>query len=180
MLWTMVVLFENNAISIFYIFCKQNDKNSYNGFMTSRLLLASLAILAIVASCSPAQDTTNSKSANQEQEIIIINQITWSDLLKQKEDNYLVFVYSEKCGHCHDMMNDIVAFANDDILPTYFVNTLQNNVPLSSETIVPTNKIEEATIIGTPTIIEVKENWIITNVAGIDNCLTLLNEKRMT
>ena len=174
-----MVLLENNAITLFYIFYLKKHEYSYTNDMTYRLLIASLATLAIVASCSPARDATNSKNTFQEQEIVINHLIKWEELLKQKEENYIVFVYSEKCGHCHDMMDEIITFAQDGILATYFVNTLDNSVPLSREVEVGINKIEDLSIVGTPTIIEVDKAVVTSNLAGIDDCLLFLNEKRM-
>lgn len=147
--------------------------------MTYRLLIASLATLAIVASCSPAKDATINKNTYSEQEIVIQHQIPWLDLFNQIEENYLVFVYSEKCGHCHDMIDEIVAFANDDILPTYFVDTLQNKVPITINNEIGMTTIEEVSIAGTPTIIEILNNTVVSNIPGVDDCLSFLNEKRM-
>ena len=101
--------------------------------MTSRLLFVSLTSLAIVASCSPVSDAAISKSIKAKQEILNTYQIPWIELLNQRENNYLVFVYSETCGYCHDMLDEIIDFALSDILPTYFINTQNNEVPISSE-----------------------------------------------
>ena len=146
--------------------------------MTYRLLIASLATLAIVASCSPAKDATIIKNTYSEQEIVKEQQIPWLDILEQKEDNYIVFVYSEKCAHCHDMIDEIVAFANDEILTTYFVDTLQNDVPIKINNAVGMSSIEEVSIVGTPTLIEIDRGIVTSNIPGIDDCLSFLNEKR--
>ena len=147
--------------------------------MTYRFLIISLASLAIVASCSPAKEATNNKKTYSEQEIVKNHEISWLNLLNQKENNYIVFVYSEKCGHCHDMIDEIVDFASDDILPTYFVDTLKNEIAISTESNIGKNHIDEVKIQGTPSIIEVENARVIADVAGIDNCLTYLNTKRM-
>ena len=146
--------------------------------MTYRLLIVSLTTLAIVASCSPAKDVTIIKNTYSEQEIVIENQIPWLDILKQEESNYIVFVYSEKCAHCHDMIDEIVDFANNDILKTYFVDTLQNDIPITINNEIGMSEIEEVSIVGTPTIIEVEKGIVMSNIPGIDDCLSFLNEKR--
>ena len=147
--------------------------------MTDRLLIVSLATIAIVASCSPAKDVTINKNTFSEQEIVNHHQISWLDLFNQEESHYIVFIYSEKCGYCHEMINEIVDFATDNILPTYFVDTLQNNVPLTINNDVGMTTIEEVSIVGTPTIIEIKDHTVISNIPGIDDCLSFLNEKRL-
>ena len=147
--------------------------------MIYRLLIVSLTSLAIVASCSPAKDVTINKNTYSEKEIIINHQIQWLDLLKQDDNHYIVFVYSETCGLCHDMLDEIVAFATDEIMPTYFVDTSTNDVPRTINAETDMASIDEVSIIGTPTIIEIEQGKVISNIPGLDDCLSFLNEKRM-
>ncbi len=148
--------------------------------MTSRLLFVSLTSLAIVVSCSPIRETTNNKNIVEQEEIIKNKEIPWLEALNQKENHYIIFVYSETCGHCHDMMDEIIDFAKSDILVTYFINTRKNEVPISREIIENTTDITELSILGTPTILEIESKTVIKNIAGIDKCLTFLIDKRMT
>ena len=89
--------------------------------MRYRFLIASLASLAITVSCSPAHVTAIKEKTYQDYEIVQSNQIRWLDILNQQEDNYIVFIYSETCFYCHQMLDEIVDFANGDFLKTYFV-----------------------------------------------------------
>ena len=148
--------------------------------MTSRLLFVSLTSLAIVVSCSPTRETTNNKNIVEQEEIIKNKEIPWLEALDQEENHYIIFVYSETCGHCHDMMDEIIDFAKSDILVTYFINTRKNEVPISREIIENTTDITELSILGTPTILEIESKTVIKNIAGIDKCLTFLIDKRMT
>ena len=148
--------------------------------MTSRLLFVSLTSLAIVVSCSPTRETTNNKNIVEQEEIIKNKEIPWLEALNQKENHYIIFVYSETCGHCHDMMDEIIDFAKSGILVTYFINTRKNEVPISMEIIENTTDITELSILGTPTILEIESKTVIKNIAGIDKCLTFLIDKRMT
>ena len=148
--------------------------------MTSRLLFVSLTSLAIVVSCSPTRETTNNKNIVEQEEIIKNKEIPWLEALNQKDNHYIIFVYSETCGHCHDMMDEIIDFAKSGILVTYFINTRKNEVPISMEIIENTTDITELSILGTPTILEIESKTVIKNIAGIDKCLTFLIDKRMT
>ena len=148
--------------------------------MTSRLLFVSLTSLAIVVSCSPIRETTNNKNIVEQEEIIKNKEIPWLEALNQEENHYITFVYSETCGHCHDMMDEIIDFAKSGILVTYFINTRKNEVPISREIIENTTDITELSILGTPTILEIESKTVIKNIAGIDKCLTFLIDKRMT
>ena len=145
-----------------------------------RLLFASLATLAIVMSCSPTRDITNNKSANEQQEYLKLHEISWLETLNQKENHYIIFVYSITCGYCHEMMDEIIDFAKCDILETYFINTENSEVPINAETKEYITEIEELSIIGTPTILEIENKIVINNIAGIDKCLSFLIDKRMT
>ena len=147
--------------------------------MRYRFLIAPLAILAVTVSCSPAHSTAIKEKEYQDYEIVRSNQIRWLDVLKQQEDNYIVFVYSETCLYCHEMLNEIVEFASGDFLKTYFVNGSINKIKISEDFGIGITNIEELSIKGTPSIIEVSESMVVANVPGIDQCLTYLNEKRL-
>lgn len=148
--------------------------------MTLRLLFVSLTPLAIVVSCSPTRDITNTKSAIEQQEIVIKQQIPWLEALNQKENHYIIFVYSPTCGYCHDMIDEIVDFAKSEILPTYFINTQNNEVPIYQEINENIASIDELGILGTPSILEIENKVAIRNIAGIDKCLSFLIDKRMS
>ena len=148
--------------------------------MTLRLLFVSLTSLAIVVSCSPTRDITNTKSAIEQQEIVIKQQIPWLEALSQKENHYIIFVYSPTCGYCHDMMDEIIDFAKSEILPTYFINTQNNEVPIYQEINENIASIDELGILGTPSILEIENKVAIRNIAGIDKCLSFLVDKRMS
>ena len=148
--------------------------------MILRLLFVSLTSLAIVASCSPSIDTTNIENAIEQEEYINNHEILWLDVLKQEENNYLVFIYSETCGHCHDMMDEIIDFAKSEILPTYFINTQNYEVPIFKEIKENIASIDELGILGTPSILEIENKVVIRNIAGIDKCLSFLIDKRVS
>ena len=148
--------------------------------MTLRLLFVSLTSLAIVVSCSPTRDITNNKSAIEQQEIVAKQQISWLEVLNQEDNHYIIFVYSETCGYCHDMMDEIIDFAKSEILTTYFINTQKNEVPIFAEIKDNIASIDELGILGTPTILEVENKVVIRNIAGIDKCLLFLIDKRMS
>ena len=147
--------------------------------MRYRFLIAPLAILAVTVSCSPAHETTIKEKTYQDYEIIRSHQIKWSDILDQHENNYIVFIYSETCLYCHEMLDEIVNFANGDLLTTYFVNGSIEKLIISEDYGIGITNISDLSIKGTPSIIEVNDKMVVANVPGIDQCLTYLNEKRM-
>ena len=143
----------------------------------------SLLCVAILTACSPVQSIESSKNAVEEYDILIEQEILWTDCLSQEEPHYLVFAYSEKCSYCHEIMGDVLDFAASGIVKTYFVDIKKepNVVPISNdidETIGATN-VGDIFIMGTPTILEIENNTIKANVPGKDYCLTFLNEQRL-
>lgn len=147
--------------------------------MKLRLLFVSLMSLSMMMACSSTSENTYSKSIAEQQEFIMNRQISWLDALNQQEDNYIIFVYSETCGRCHDMMDEIVDFAKSNILMTYFIDIQKNEVPIDQEIKENIANINELSILGTPTILEVENKVAIKNVPGIDKCLEFLIDKRM-
>ena len=151
--------------------------------MTYRLRILPLVLVAMFASCAPVRNEQMSKNTFDEYEILYTQQIKWSTVLSQNETNYLVFFYSETCPHCHEIMGDVLAFSESEILKTYFLDTKKSEtkIPIKNEIdeTIGTTDIDDLFIAGTPTIIEVDEGMVKANVPGKDECLTFLNEQRL-
>ena len=151
--------------------------------MKYRLRILPLVLTAMFASCAPAKSEQMSKNAFDEYEILNTQQIKWSTVLSQTETNYLVFFYSETCPHCHEIMGDVIAFSESNIVKTYFLDTKKSEtkVPIKNEVdeTIGVTEIDDLFIAGTPTIIEVQEGMVKANVPGKDECLTFLNEQRL-
>ena len=151
--------------------------------MNYKLRILPFVLTALFASCSPAESEQMSKNAFSDYNVPNSQKIFWSDCLSQKEDHYLVFFYSETCTHCHEIMGDVLSFAESNILKLYFldIKASDSKIPISNniDLTIGIDKVDALFIAGTPSIIEV-ENWTVkVNVAGTDNCLTFLNEQRL-
>ena len=151
--------------------------------MKFKLYILPFFLTALFSSCSPVESEQMNKNTSREYNIPLDQKIVWSDCLKQKEDHYLVFFYSDTCAHCHEIMGDVLSFYEANVLPTYFLDIKASDtiVPISNNInlTIGVDNIDDLFIAGTPTIIEV-ENWIVkANVPGSDNCLTFLNEQRL-
>ena len=143
-----------------------------------------LILTALLSSCSPVKKEQIYQNAFSENQITIDQQITFSQTLNQFENHYLVFFYSETCTNCHEIRGDVLAFAEDNIVKTYFIDIKQSNeeVPTgnSIDLTIGATSANDLFIAGTPTIIEVEDWAVKANVPGRDNVLTLLNELRLT
>lgn len=140
--------------------------------------IVSLLSIGLITACSHSENTSESFKAYKEFEIVANNSITWPEILNQEEKEYIIFFYSETCAYCHEMQKEVVDFAITCPLKTYFLNTSET-VPIKEEKVINVKNYEEASITGSPSILEVKEATITANIAGIDDCLTYLNEQRL-
>ena len=146
--------------------------------MKLRIPFCVILITAMFTSCAPSNSGQTSNNISSEDDIIQTSEIEWADVFKQEEDHYIVFFYSETCEHCHQIMGDVTAFAREDIVKTYFLNIKKGDaqIPINSdvEYTIGATKIEDLSIRGTPTIVEITDFTVTANVAGKEKCLTLL------
>jgi len=165
-------------------FCENNHKNEYTISMNIRLRVLPLLVVATLASCAPATSERSNKSAVNEYEIREDRKIDWLVILKQQVPYYLVFFYSDYCLHCHQIMGDVLEFSLENIVPTYFVNTQETSVkiPIGNDTekTIGVNDIAALFIAGTPSIIAVENGFVTANISGSDDCLSFLNEQRLS
>ena len=155
----------------------------YTDFMSLRMHICSLLVAAMFVSCSPAQNEQSNKNASTEYTIPIDQEISLEDCLSQSESRYLIYFYSETCGHCQQIKSDIVSFANDQIMKTYFIDIKKPN---NEVTICQKDEIElgisnyrDLKILGTPTIVMVENGIVTKNVSGKEECLTIINQERL-
>ena len=141
-----------------------------------------LLLAAVFTSCSPSKSESTSKNAIQEYEIVSKQEISLRDCLSQKEEQYLVFFHSDTCGHCKEIIEDVVSFASSDIVKMYFLNIAkpENRIDRckADEVVIGINQVDDLKIVGTPTIMEIENGITTANVAGKDDCLKFLNELR--
>lgn len=147
--------------------------------MQLSIFIVSVLSIGLLASCSQSENTSESFKAYKDYEVVVNNSITWPEILNQEEKNYIIFFYSETCAYCHEMQQEVIDFAITCPLKTYFLNTSENTVPIKEDKIINVKNYEEASITGTPTILEVNDATITDNIAGIDDCLTYLNAQRL-
>lgn len=151
--------------------------------MHFRYKFLSLLLVVTFTSCSPAKSGSESKNASSEYNIAEEQEIFLADSLSQEEEKYIVFFHSDTCNQCKQIIEDVKAFAMENILKTYFLNIAE---PTNQVTIVPIDEItvgvdnvDDLCIAGTPTIIEVENGTTTKNIPGKDKCLTYLNEQRL-
>ena len=151
--------------------------------MKTKARFIPFVLLALLVSCSPSTSEQSSQSVSSSFDIPVEQQIAWTDCLSQEEDDYLVFFYSETCNHCHEIMGDVLAFSNENIIKVYFSDVMKGDPKITiSRDIDATLGVTDVNnffIAGTPTLIEVYEGTVTANVPGKDDCLSFLNEQRI-
>ena len=154
-------------------------KNTYTSVMKFLRFIVSLLSIGLITSCTPNEDSSLSYKSFKEFKVVTDNSIMWPNILNQEENNYIIFFYSETCAYCHEIQQEVIDFAITCPLKTYFLDTLENAVPIDSDKKIGVTNYEEASINGTPSILEVENATITANISGIDDCLTYLNEQRL-
>ena len=97
---------------------------------------------------------------------IKVHLINWNDIFVQCEDYYLVYFYSERCGHCKEIKQDIISYYFKDINPLYFVCTDIEVEIGPSKDLIGINNIDDFYIFGTPFLIEITNREISNYYAG--------------
>ena len=154
-------------------------KNTYTSVMKFLRFVVSLLSIPLITSCTPTEESIPQNKAFKQFQVVVDNSIKWPDILNQEENKYIIFFYSETCAYCHEMQEEVIDFATTCPLKTYFLDALENDVPIDSDKKIGVSNYEEASINGTPSILEVENATITANISGIDDCLTYLNEQRL-
>ena len=140
--------------------------------------IVSLLSIGLITACSHSENTSESFKAYKEFEIVENNSIKWQNILNQEEKSYIIFFYSETCAYCHEMQSEVVDFAITCPLKTYFLDVMENDVPIDSDKKIGVSNYEEASINGTPSILEIENATINANISGIELSIKIRFSKK--
>lgn len=92
--------------------------------------------------------------------------INWSNIFGVKIDHYFVYFYSPTCSHCSELKDWIIeeALRRENI---YFCKESQLDV-ISQNTAssIGAKSVDQISILGYPSLIEIKDKIVVKNVAG--------------
>ena len=124
-----------------------------------------LLLTFIIISCSArANDISVNKTDNLSYETIEDKVISWDDVFLQADDFYLVYFFSETCGHCNAIKMDIISYYLAKIEPMYFVKNPSKDeyYASSSYKIIGITNSKDLRIYGVPGLLEI-EDWTVLN-----------------
>ncbi|MBR2507108.1 MAG: hypothetical protein IKB70_09495 [Bacilli bacterium] len=141
--------------------------------MKKKLLSLTFTFLTLLSSCSITNDSDLIyEDYNQLEEY----QITWKDLFSQSNSEYFVYIYSLSCLHCQNIKEEIISFVISEKYPTYLIECTKD-IPISNniEDCIGSSSYVDVVIKGTPSLLQIKNGYLILNIAGSKEILSVLD-----
>ena len=141
--------------------------------MKKKLLSLTFILLTLLSSCSI---TNHSDLIYEDYNQLEEYQITWRDLFLQSNSEYFVYIYSLSCLHCQNIKEEVINFVISEKYPTYLIEYTKD-IPISNnvEDCIGSSSYVEVTIKGTPSLLQIKNGYLILNVAGSKEILSVLD-----
>ena len=141
-----------------------------------KLSLFQCLFMCLILTCCSGKET---KEKDYKYEDFENYKISWNSLFFIAKTQYFVYIYGENCLHCQNIKNDVLSFVNSSIFSTFLL-PYSDEIPtgLEIEKTIGAAKIEEVFILGVPTLLEIDNNVLTSNVAGTTQVLALLYSKK--
>lgn len=101
--------------------------------------------------------------------------INFDEIFKQKNEQYFVYFYSLTCSHCSLIKNQMIEYGlNHENI--YFVQASEDvKISESTDSVVGATSIEEISILGYPSLLEIEQKVCVFITSGSDNIISKLN-----
>lgn len=141
--------------------------------MKKKLLSLTFTFLTLLSSCSI---TNGSDLIYEDYNQLEEYQITWRDLFSQSNSEYFVYIYSLSCLHCQNIKEEVISFVISEKYPTYLIEYTKD-IPISNnvEDCIGSSSYVDVAIKGTPSLLQIKNGYLILNVAGSKEILSVLD-----
>ena len=144
--------------------------------MRTKLLF--LLLTPLLISCQEAQESTPVEEEKMPLDYSDFEDLhlEWKNLFSPAKSLYFVYIYSISCGHCSQIKDDVLTFINNQ-KDLFYLMEYSKEIPTSNnvaETI-GKEKVEEISILGTPTLLNVSNGSLTLNIAGEKDILDYLN-----
>ena len=104
------------------------------------------------------------------------SRISWNDIFAQEQETYKVYFYSESCGYCRELKEDIISYYKKGIEVIYFVCTDEYAV-FNTGDLIGINNINDFFILGTPMLVEITNSTVTNSYAGLSMIRNYIEEK---
>ena len=134
-----------------------------------RTKILTMLLLPLLAGCSVTHKeakTSTEQNALDYSDFSNLN-LEWKNLFFPAKSQYFVYIYSFSCLHCAHIKKEVLSTIKEHKELFYLIE-YSDDIPISSnvsETI-GKERIEEVSILGTPTLIEISNHYVALNIAG--------------
>lgn len=123
-----------------------------------------LLFVFMLMSCSKSKESSLlSESSIREYDYADVEDrfIEWERILSL-DNQYYVYIYSSRCGHCNDIKQDVLRYALTH--ESFYFVSFTKDIPIIQDesTNIGVDSYERLGIVGTPTLFEI-HNHIVTN-----------------
>ncbi len=135
------------------------------------LILPCLSVCLLLVSCTKEKQI---ESLIYEYEDVKHLSLEWNNLFIVEDDDYYTYIYSETCGYCLDIKQEVIT-KSLETEKIYFV-LFNKEIPIISdkEVVIGKNDFESLGIIGTPTLFRIQNHMISEHHVGSDDILETL------
>ena len=131
-------------------------------------------LFSLISCREVVKEDSETITSEHDYEEIKDREIAWNDIFTIDIPQYFVYFYSPNCSHCKEIKNVIIEYALEDG-NMYFVR-FSDEVVVSFDikNTIGITSIDELSILGTPSLIEIIDNVLISNIAGSKAILNYL------
>ena len=141
----------------------------------NKLFVLPLMTLLIVGCTSK-----NEKAVAQEYDYADVKhlRICWDEILSQTQDSYYAYVYSETCGHCNEIKQEVITYALSH--EAFFFISYSSHIPIIDDPLITIDKSEvsDLGIVGTPTLFVINEHRVKENIVGKNSIIATLTNSQ--
>ncbi len=129
-----------------------------------------LAFSLIISSCGSIEEPI--KHNYHEIKDRLLN---WNQIFEPSEDYYQIYFYSERCGHCNDIKQDILNYYFKSITAMYFVCTDYEVILGPKSDLTGIDNVDEFYIFGTPFLVEFKDHKVDNYYVGKEQIISFIS-----
>ena len=135
-------------------------------------IISLIAPLLVLCSCQTAKTKTVSHNYDDTKDSLI----TWRSIFTQDPDDYLVYFYSESCGHCNKIKQEVISFYLKDLIDMYFVCTDFDAVYGTQKDLTGVDSLDDFYIFGTPFLSRITDHKVSEYYLGTNAIKNYINQ----